>query len=203
MSQKRYENRDQRFRFICVPREPGWVPPPVTYELLAVHPKKIECWMKRFTTDTRGVTRVLLVSSVDSLYTEKCMSNKWQPNLQDLANEKTAGRGEIRFMHVPFHRYEIGLTYFGDVLTGKAIRVTDIDLGKEEDPKIMQQTVLEEFENYLPFAEEYTEDKIKNGYESRKIDNLHLKLMMEEDVERWLDNAGFIFSDDGTTYTNI
>jgi len=120
-----------------------------------------------------------------------------------LAEEKTAGRGEIRFLYVPCHRYEIGLTYFGDVLTGKMIHVTNERLAKEEDPKIMQATVMEELENYLPFDERYTDEDIEYGYEAIKQQNLHMKLMLEEEVERMLDDAGYIFSDDGKSYTHI
>ena len=67
---------------------------------------------------------------------------------------------------------------------------------------MMQLTACEELDNYLPFNDDYAEEEMHNGYEVIKIQNLHMKLMLEEDIEWMLDNADYLFSDDSRTFTN-
>jgi hypothetical protein len=45
----------------------------------------------------------------------------WAPDLKLLAIEKIEGRGRVSFEHVNRPHFEIGLTYFGNVLVGKEI----------------------------------------------------------------------------------
>jgi hypothetical protein len=60
-----------------------------------------------------------------------------------------------------------------------------------------------ELDDFIPLDDTYTQDEVIEGYESNKIENLHLKNIMEEEMERMLDKNGFVFSKDGKTYTTF
>jgi hypothetical protein len=72
------------------------------------------------------MSKVLSLSSINGEYNKKNVSFKWAPDLNLLAIEKIEGRGRASFEHVKRPCFEIGLTFFGNVLVGKLIQVTDV-----------------------------------------------------------------------------
>jgi hypothetical protein len=91
------------------------MPPPVRYQLLSEEPDVVEQWLIQMTNSNGKVHEVLGLASVNAEYLEKGTTTKWSTPLIDCAREKIAGRGEVSFKHVVKARYEIGLSYFGDI----------------------------------------------------------------------------------------
>ena len=179
---------------------PGYMPPPIGYQLLEENPDRVEQWLKQMTDSTGKVNEVLGLSAVNNEYVEKGTTTKWSTPLIDCAREKIQGRGEVTFKHVVKHRYEIGLCFFGNIHIGTAFRVTDVKAAKMESPVLMHRSVQAEMQNYIPFDQTYDVDELKPGYESDQLENRYLQLVKEEIIERMLDDAGFIFSDDGESF---
>ena len=88
---------------------------------------KIENWMKKYPKRELGFMTLLLVTNVNDIYAEKVVTFKHFPNLFHIAAEKVEGRSKISFGHVKKDRAEINLTYFGDLLIGRMIHITDIE----------------------------------------------------------------------------
>jgi hypothetical protein len=78
--------------------------------------------------------------------------------------------------------------------------VTDIDAAKNQLPIIMHKTVQAELDNYIPFDTEYNMNEVLVGYEQNQLENKYLQYFKEEIIERMLDDAGFVFSDDGESF---
>jgi hypothetical protein len=187
-------------RYRIVPRPPGEVAPIETYELLEEWPDKIECWIKQIGRDEPGVTQVLSLTSINGEYMEKSVAFKWEPDLKLLAIEKVEGRGRVSFEHIKRPCFEICLTYFGNVLIGKLINVTDVAAAKIHSPILMKQTTQSELADWIPLDSTYKTDECLVGYDDKQSTNLHLQLIIEEDFERVLDNNGYVFSEDGKSY---
>jgi hypothetical protein len=88
----------------------------------------------------------MTLASVNGKYSKKAVSYKCEPDLKLLAIEKCKGQGRVSFKHVPKPRYKITLTFFGQVLIGKMIQITDIRAAQTIPPFIMKATVLDKLE---------------------------------------------------------
>jgi len=172
----------------------------VTYQLLAEEPHRIENWIKILQKDEPGVTPILSLTSVNSVYAEKCISFKWPADLNIIAIEKCEGRGIVRLGHVVRDRYEIGLTFYGNVLFGKLVRVTNVNAAKTIDPVLMALSPEEELSEYIRMDATYTNTEVVPGYESDQIDNQRILHILEEEMEMMLENNGYVFSDDGKSF---
>jgi hypothetical protein len=175
----------------------------VTYMLLSESPDKVESWMKKFARVEPNVTRVLSIANVNDEYVEKSVVWKWPPVLELLAIEKVEGRGSVTFEHVVKPRTEIGLTYFGNVMIAKMVSITDVAEAKTKHPILMRPTAELELTDFLPLDDGYTQEECIAGYESNKLENMHLRNILEEEMERMMDDNGFVFSEDGKTYTKF
>jgi hypothetical protein len=174
---------------------------PLTYQLLSEEPDRIECWVKKLNPRVEpGITRVMSLSSVNGEYLEKAITSKWTPVMTLLAVEKAEGRGWVSFEHVPRERTEIGLAYFGNVLISKMVRVVDVVAAQKNNPIIMHSTVQDELEDWYPLDDTYREEESINGYETNQLENDNLQLVMREEIEKMLDDNGFIFSEDGKSF---
>jgi hypothetical protein len=175
---------------------------PLTYyHLLSNAPNDlVETWTKQIQTNDPGVTHQLSLTSVNHVYAAKSVAFQSFPDLTVLATEKIEGRDRVSFKHVCKNRLEMCLTFYGSVLIGKLVHITDVDAAKNEDPKLMRDTTNEELANYIQLDGSYEEKELVEGYESSNLDNLHLKVMVEEDMEKLLDDGGFVFSDDGKSF---
>ena len=171
-----------------------------TYLLLAELPDKIENWLQRFPGKVTNVTEVLSVAAVNDEYLEKSVAYKWSPNLKLVATEKISGKGRVSFGHVKREKTEIGLTYYGGILVGKIVRVIDVVASKNSPPIIMKQTAELELNERIPLDDTYTEEEVVLGYENSQRENRNLQLIIEEEMERMLDNNGYVFSDDGRSF---
>jgi hypothetical protein len=121
-------------RFFLVPAPGSYVPPEISYQILAEEPDTIECWIKWLPANPLGMIQVFSLSNMNSKYVEKVMADKWSPNLRVLAREMIEGRVEVSFKHVVENHFKTTLTYFGSVLIGKMTHVTDIKAAKEMEP---------------------------------------------------------------------
>jgi hypothetical protein len=137
---------------------------------------------------------------MDDVYVEKAISHKWFPDLKLLAIEKCKGRNRVSFEHVKQTRMEIGFTYFGNVLIGKMVCITDNSAAQQQKPVLMRLTVAAELKDYIPLDVTYKEEKTVKDYESDQIENQHLQLIIEDKMETMLDNHGYIFADDGKSF---
>jgi hypothetical protein len=125
----------------------------------------------------------------------------FQPDLNLLAIEKVEGRGRVSFEHVVKPRTEISLTYFGNVLVAKLVSITDVVEAKEKHPILMRPTAESELEDMIQLDDTYTLEEVVAGYKTTKLVNIHFKNFLEEETERLLDDNGFVFSDDGESYS--
>jgi hypothetical protein len=173
----------------------------VTYQLLEEEPDKIENWLQRNPENYKGVTRFLSLASVNDKYAEKAETYKWTPDFRVLANEKIEGRNRVSFKHVTFPRVEIGLTYYGNAMIDKMVRVTDVFAAKLIKPVIMQPSVELELTNGSILDDAYDETKLMEGYEANQKVNTRLQLIIEEEIETMLDDQGFFFSANGKSYS--
>jgi hypothetical protein len=114
-----------------------------------------------------------------------------------LAIEKCEGRNRVSFEHVKKQRTEIGFTYFGNVLIGKMVRVTDNTAAQQQKPILMRMTALAELEDCIALDATCKEEEKVKGYESNQLENVHLQHILEDEMETMLDNNGFVFSEDG------
>ena len=199
MSGNRTDTHNTRYTFRSV-YVPGYMPPPIRYELISEDPNVVEQWFLQKTNSKGKVNEVLGLTAVDCEYVEKGTTTKWSTPLIDCAREKVEGRGQVSFKHVVKARYEIGLSFFGNLHIGTAFRVTDVTAVKCELPILMQQTVQAEIDDYIPFCQDYGTNEVVPGYESGQLENQYLQYYKEEIIERMLDDAGFIFSDDGESF---
>ena len=76
----------------------------------------------------------------------------------------------------------------------------DVKAAKEVAPILMQETVLDELEVYIPFNDSFDPSKLVLGYEPGKLVNRNLQYMEEEIIEHLLDDSGFVFSDNGLLF---
>ncbi len=60
----------------------------VSYQLLEEQPDRIETWSKIVPKVEPGITPVLSLTSLNSVYAEKCIAMKWEPDLNLIAIEK-------------------------------------------------------------------------------------------------------------------
>jgi hypothetical protein len=194
---------DRRYPFVTSAAQSGgnMEEEKVTYLLLAEAPDKIENWIKKFARIEPNVTRVLSLANVNDEYVEKSVVWKWPPVLELLAIEMVEGRGRVSFEHVIKARTEIGLTFFGNVMIAKMVSITDVAGAKQTHPILMKRTAELELNDFIPLDDAYTQDEVIVGYESNKLENLHLQHILEEEMERMLDDNGFAFSEDRKTYT--
>lgn len=189
---------ERRFHFVRV--DPNLPRPEIVYELLQTLPNKIETWTKTLPTRVDGVTPVLSLASMDHGYCEKAIADKWVWDFELLASEKINGRGEVTFKYVSRDRYEVTLTYYGNALISRLARITNVTTAQEVSPIRMQGTVAAELENTLLLDMKYDVTELKDGYEKDQLENRHLKLMLEEEVEQVLEENGIEFADDGRTF---
>jgi hypothetical protein len=192
---------DRRFQIVRM-KDPGYLSPTINYELLAEETDKIETWTKQMLNETGRVTHALSLTQLNDVYAKKSINTKWSSSLTDFAKEKVNGRGEVSFKHVVKDRYEITLSYYGLVQVGKMIRVPDVTAAKEIVPILMQRTVLEELESFIPFDDSFDSSELVVGYEPGQLQNRHMQYLEEEIIERMLDDAGFVFSDDGLSFVS-
>jgi hypothetical protein len=185
---------DRRYEIVSVPANE--IEEEVTYQLLALHPDRIEHWVKRQPTIDTNMTLLLSVTSVNGEYVEKTVTFKWAPDMRLLIREKIGGRGRVSFKHVRKHRFEIKLAFYGEVLVAKMIHVTDVTAAKREVPILMRPDVQSDLDDWIPLDPTYTEEEMVEGYEAGKPTNLRLQLVMEEEMEGMLDNSQFTFTDD-------
>jgi hypothetical protein len=189
---------DRWFRFTRAPK--GWVPPSVSYELLSESPEKIENWLTRHTTTESTGTQIVSLTSYNDVFIEKGVTFQITPDMDQLAKEKIEGRGKMSFQYVSKHRYEIGLTKYGNILFGKTARVTDVVAAKEDFPILMKQTVKEELDDWLPIDGRYEEIEVSDGYDAGQLVNERMQAMMEDEMEYLFDDKGYLFSEDGKSF---
>jgi hypothetical protein len=168
----------------------------VTYQLLAKHPDRIETWEKRHPKIDIDITLILSSTCVNGEYVEKLVTYKWAPDMRLLVREKIGCRDRVSFKYVRRDRFKINLAFYGQALIAKMIHVMDVPAAKTEVPILMLPDVQSELYHWIPLDATYTEEEMVEGYESGKPTNLHLQLIMEEEMEQMLDNAGFTFSND-------
>ena len=109
----------------------------ITHTLMAEEPDKIETWRKEYPKKELGFMTLLSVTNVNDSYAEKILTFKRFPNLFHVAAEKVEGRGKISFGHVKKDRAEINLTYFGDLLIGRMVHITDVTGAQTQHPVLM------------------------------------------------------------------
>jgi hypothetical protein len=173
----------------------------VTYQKMSESPTKIENWTKLMVDENEsGSCKILSLSSVDNFYAEKALVFKWKPDLKLIATEKCEGRNRVSFRHVPGERTEIALSYYGNVMISKMVRVTNVTAAKEKKPFLMKTTVESELEEWILLDDTYDEEEKVVGYEGNQLENKHLQYIMEEEMERILDDNNFVFSDDGKSF---
>jgi hypothetical protein len=192
---------DRSFPFVRSEPDPDEAMGAVTYALLAESPDKIENWTKKCPRIEPNVTQVLSLASVNNEYVDKSLVWKWPWDLNLLAIEKVEGRGRVSFEHVVKPRTEISLTYFGNVLIAKLVSITNVAEAKEKHPILMRPTAESELEDMIQLDDTYTLEEVVAGYKTTKLDNIHFKNFLEEETERLLDDNGFVFSDDGESYS--
>ena len=175
----------------------------LTYSLRSEEPDKIENWMKRYEDREPGFSTILSVTNVNDCYAEKIVTFKRFPNLFHIADEKIAGRGKVRFGHVNRDRSQISLTYYGDLLVGRMIHITDIKGAQTSSPLLMRMSAESEINDWIPLDASYLESEVTPGYESKNNVNERLKDILEEEMEGLLDGQGFVFSEDGKSYHTL
>jgi hypothetical protein len=175
----------------------------ITHELMAENPDKIENWMRKYPRSEPGYMTLLSVTNVNEVYAEKIVTFKRFPNLNDIAAEKCEGRGKISFGHVSKDRTEVNLTYYGDLLVGRQVHITDIEGAQTKHPKLMKMTAEDEIADWIPLDATYEESDVVPGYEATKLENKRLKDILEEEMEALMDGQGIVFSEDGKSYHTL
>jgi hypothetical protein len=169
----------------------------VTHSLMTEEPDKIKNWMRKYPKREPGFMTILLVTNVNEGYAEKVVTFKHFPNLYLIAAEKIEGRGKISSGHVQKDRSEISLTYYGDLLVGRMIHITDIEGAQTKVPILMRMTAESEIADWIPLDATYEDSEVIPGYEAMKLEKQRLKDIMEEEMEELMYEQGFVFSEDG------
>jgi hypothetical protein len=64
----------------------------------------------------------------------------------------------------------------------------------------MKPTVQSELTNWIPSDDIYNKEEVVAGYEDTQLQNIHMQLILEEEMEWMLDNNGFVFSDNRKSF---
>jgi hypothetical protein len=73
------------------------------------------------------------------------------------------------------------------------VSITDVAKAKQKYPILMRQTAELELNDFIPLDDAYTPEEVITGYETNQLENLHLQNILEEEMERMLDDNGFVF----------
>jgi hypothetical protein len=174
-----------------------------THSLMAEEPDRIETWMRQFPSEPVGFMSILTVTDVNGKYAEKIVTLKRFPSLYEIAEEKIAGRDKMSFGHVIKDRCEVSVTYFGNVVVGRQVRITDISGAQTRDPILMKLTAKSELADWIPLDATFDTYNVIPGYEHGNLANDRLKDMLEEEMETLLYDNGFVFAEDGKSYHEL
>jgi hypothetical protein len=73
------------------------------------------------------------------------------------------------------------------------VSITNVAKAKQKHQILMRPTPELEVNDFIPLDDGYTREEVIVGYETAQLVNLHLQNILEEEMERMLDNNVFVF----------